>query len=114
MAFLLLLFVYFRYYGNLNFLLTYNGKNLGLSNRYYDIPMGAFDQIIISKQKAFYYTASIYTFDWSGNVMWEDTGLFRCNCSLLIFERVYSLFPWLRQEDGNFPNIFLHFIKYQV
>ena len=46
--------------------------------------------------------------------MWEDTGLFRCKFSLLIFERVYSLFPWLRQDDGNFPNMFLHFMKYQV
>ena len=59
---------------------------MGLSNRYYHITMGAFDQIIISKETALYYTASVYTFDWSGNVMWEDTGLFRCNVSLLIFE----------------------------
>ena len=69
--------------------------------------MGAFDQVIISKQKALYYTASIYKHDWSGSVMWEDTGIFRRNFLLLIFERVY-LFPWLRLEDGNFPNIFFY------
>ena len=97
----------FRFQLEITHFFTY----LGLSNRYYHIPTGAFDQIIISKQKALYFTASVYTFDWSGNVIWEDNGLFNCTFSLLIFERVYSLFPWLRKEDGNFPNIFLHFYQ---